>query len=183
MFLYVKSNFNFLRRRVSAVSALRSLGRAAVATNKTIDIIDTVFAPSREPTTFWSLRHNRKFFNYFPSISKAFVSATDAFLYSCSHCFHVVQIHKWSNMWSSPFRWDMDAIRKSKIRLRKNSFSAVTIPYISTIVKRLLSTLKICIAVVKENARRKKPEFIFEKALGFLSLLWYVVVLTGGADG
>ena len=62
-------------------------------------------------------------------------------------------------------------------------FSAVIIPYVSTIVKRLLSTLKICIAVVKENARRKKPEFIFEKALGFLSLLWYVVVLTGGADG
>ena len=93
------------------------------------------------------------------------------------------KIRKWSNMWSSPFRWDMDAIRKSKIRLRKNSFSAVTIPYISTIVKRLLSTLKICIAVVKENARRRKPEFIFEKALGFLSLLWYVVVLTGGADG
>ena len=55
-------------------------------------------------------------------------------------------------MWSSPFWWDMDAIRKSKIRLRKNSFSAVIIPYISTIVKRLLSTLKICIAVVKEKS-------------------------------
>ena len=59
-----------------------------------------VEATGLEPTTFWSLRHNRKFFIYFPSIFKSFVSATDAFLYSCSHCFHVVQIRKWSNMWS-----------------------------------------------------------------------------------
>ena len=27
----------------------------------------------------------------------------------------------------------------------------------------------------------KKVDFIFEKVLDFLSLLWYVVVLTGGA--
>ena len=74
----------------------------------------------------------------------------------------------------------MDAIRKSKIRLRINSFSAVIIAYLKVIVKSLLSTLKICIAVVKENALRK-IEFIFEKVLDFLSLLWYVVVLTGGA--
>ena len=59
-----------------------------------------VEATGLEPTTFWSLRHNRKFFIYFPSISKSFVSATNAFLYSCSHCFHVVQSRKWSNMWS-----------------------------------------------------------------------------------
>jgi hypothetical protein len=70
----------------------------------------------------------------------------------------------------------MDAIRKSKIRLRINSFSAVIIPYIIAIVKNLLSTLKICIAVVKENALRK-IEFIFEKRWTF-SLLRYVVVLT-----
>ena len=50
-----------------------------------------------------SRRHNRKFFIYFPDISKSFVSATDAFLYSCSHCFHVVQIRKWPNMWSFRF--------------------------------------------------------------------------------
>ena len=74
----------------------------------------------------------------------------------------------------------MDAIRKSRIRLRINSFSAVIIPYISVIVKRLLSTLKIYIAVVKEKLREKN-ELIFEKVLDFLSLLWYVVVLTGGA--
>ena len=59
-----------------------------------------VEATGLEPTTFWSLRHNRKFFIYFPSISKSFVSATDAFLYFCSHCFHVVQIRKWSKVWS-----------------------------------------------------------------------------------
>ena len=58
--------------------------------------------------------------------------------------------------------------------------SAVSIAYYQELVKRLLSTLKNCIAVVKENARRKKPEFIFEKVLDFLSLLWYGVVLTGG---
>ena len=56
--------------------------------------------------------------------------------------------------------------------------SAVSIAYYQELVKRLLSTLKICIAEVKENARRKKPEFIFEKVLDFLSLLWYVVVMT-----
>ena len=50
----------WLRRRVSAVSALRSLGRAAVATNKTIDIIDTVFAPSREPTVIRGFRETRR---------------------------------------------------------------------------------------------------------------------------
>ena len=73
--------------------------------NKKIQHINDVLyflveATGLEPTTFWSLRHKRKFFIYFPSISKSFVSATDAFLYSSSHCFHVVQIRKWSNMWS-----------------------------------------------------------------------------------
>ena len=62
-----------------------------------------VEATGLEPTTFWSLRHNRKFFNYFPSISKSFVSESDAFVCSCSHCFHVVQTRKWSNMWSFRF--------------------------------------------------------------------------------
>ena len=74
----------------------------------------------------------------------------------------------------------MDAIRKSKIRLHINSFSAVIIAYFKVIVKSLLSTLKICIAVVKEKPR-EKVGFVFEKVLDFLSLLWYVVVLTGGA--
>jgi len=74
----------------------------------------------------------------------------------------------------------MDTIRKSKIRLRKNSFSAVIIPYINVIIKSLLSTRKICIAVVKEKPR-EKVGFVFEKVLDFLALLWYVVVLTGGA--
>ena len=46
----------------------------------------------------------------------------------------------------------MDAIRKSIIRLRINSFSAVIIPYLEGIVKYLLSTRKICGAVGKEKA-------------------------------
>ena len=72
-----------------------------------------VEATGLEPTTFWSLRHTRKFFIYFPIISKSFVSATNAFLYSSSHCFHVVQIRKWSNMWS--FRFHVkNGCRKSK---------------------------------------------------------------------
>ena len=76
--------------------------------NKKIQHISDVLyfwveATGLEPTTSWSLRHNRKFFIYFPDISKSFVSATNAFLYSCSHCFHVVQIRKWSNMWSFRF--------------------------------------------------------------------------------
>ena len=118
-----------------------------------------------------------RFFPYFTRLFGAFKSKNDAFQGSCKHCFHVVRDARWSKVWSSPFRWDMDAIRKSKIRLRKNSFSAVIIPYISTIVcyssvvhdelnaiyririavcKRLLSTLKICIAVVKEKLREKR---------------------------
>ena len=130
------------------------------------------------------------------------MSENNAFGCSYKHCFHVVRSCRWSKLWSSPFRWDMDAIRKSRIRLRKNSFSAVITPYISTIVcyssvvhdelnaiyririavcKRLLSPRKICFAAVKENARRKKLGFIFEKVLDFLSLLWYVARLTGGA--
>ena len=45
----------------------------------------------------------------------------------------------------------MDAIRKSKIRLRINSFSAVIIPYFEEIVNHLCSTRKICIAESKEK--------------------------------
>ena len=39
---------------------------------------------------------------------------------------------------------------------------------------------KIWGAINKEEARRKNS-FIFEKMLDFCNLLWYVVVLTGGA--
>ena len=59
----------------------------------------------------------------------------------------------------------MDAIRKSRIRLRVNSFSAVIIPYFEEIVKCLRSTRKICGAVVKENARRKSW-ICFRKSTG-----------------
>ena len=133
-----------------------------------------------EPAASTSQTLKCRFFPYFIRLFGAFESKNDAFGCSCKHCFHVVRSCRWSKLWSSPFRWDEDAIRKSKIRLRINSFSAVIIPYISTIVKHLLSTLKICIAVIKENAPVKKVGFIFKKVLDFPSLLWYVVVLTGG---
>ena len=42
------------------------------------------------------------------------------------------------------------------------------------------SPVKIFVAVIKEYSR-KKVGFIFEKVLDFCNLLWYVVVLTGGA--
>ena len=42
------------------------------------------------------------------------------------------------------------------------------------------SHIKIFVAVIKEY-RCEKVVFIFEKVLDFLSFLWYVVVLTGGA--
>ena len=107
------------------------------------------------------------------------MSENGAFGCSYGHCFHVVQSCSWSKLWSSPFRWDMDAIRKSKIRFRLNSFSVVIIPYLERIVKSLLLTRKFCGAVVKENARRKKLA-LFSRKCWTLSLLWYVVVLTGG---
>ena len=108
-----------------------------------------------EPAASTSQTLKCRFFPYFTRLFGAFVSKINAFECSYKHCFHVVQSRRWSKLWSSPFRWAMDAIRKSKIRLRKNSFSAVIIPYISTIVKRLLSTCKNCIAVVKEKPREK----------------------------
>ena len=116
-----------------------------------------------EPATSWSQTLKCRFFPYFTRLFGAFVSEINAFGCYCTHYFHIVRSRRWSKLWSSPFRWDMDAIRKSKIRLRKNSFSAVIIPYISTIVKRLLSTRKNCIAVVKENARRKKLDLFSKK--------------------
>ena len=118
-----------------------------------------------EPATSCSQTLKCRFFAYSTRLFGAFVSENDAFGCSYKHCFHVVRSRRWSKMWSSPFRWDMDAIRKSKIRLRKNSFSTVIIPYISTIVKRLLSTRKNCIAVVKEKLREKSLVY-FRKSTG-----------------
>ena len=116
-----------------------------------------------EPAASTSQRNLSRFFAWFTRLFGAFVSENDAFGCSCKHCFHVVRSRRWSKVWSRPFRWDQNAVRKSKIRLRINSFSAVIIPYISAIVKRLLSTLKNCIAVVKEKAREKSPDLFSEK--------------------
>ena len=49
----------------------------------------------------------------------------------------------------------------------KKFFFCVIIPYISIIVKRLLSTLKICIAVVKEKLREKSPDLFSKKCWTF----------------
>ena len=111
----------------------------------------------------WTRMPNRQFLPSFPLILTPFLSENHAFVTSCEHCFHLVRSRRWSKVWSSPFRWDEDAIRKSKIQLRNNSFSAVIIPYISVIVKRLLSTLKICIAEVKEKTLRKKLDLFSKK--------------------
>ena len=64
-----------------------------------------------------------------------------------------------------PIWGDQNAVRKSKIRLRINSFSAVIIPYIEEIVKSLLSTRKNCGAVVKENARHSIDIIILKSVL------------------
>ena len=130
-----------------------------------------------EPATSCSQTLKSRFFAWFTRLFGAFESEIGAFGCSCKHCFHIVRSRRWSKVWSSSFRWDQNAVRKSRIRLRINSFSAVIIPYIIAIVKNLLSTRKICIAVVKEKNLRKVG-FIFKKVLDFLFLLWYVVVLT-----
>ena len=116
-----------------------------------------------EPATSCSQTLKCRFFPYSTRIFGAFVSENDAFGCYCEHCFHVVLSRRWSKVWSSPFRWDQNAVRKSKIRLRINSFSAVIIAYFKVIVKSLLSTLKICIAEGKENARRKKLDLFLKK--------------------
>ena len=118
-----------------------------------------------EPAASTSQTQKCRFFPYFTRLFGAFVSENDAFGCSYKHCFHVVGLCRWSKLWSSPFRWDMDAIRKSKIRLLINSFSVVIIPYISAIVKRLFSTRKICIAGVKEKLREKSWIY-FRKSAG-----------------
>ena len=118
-----------------------------------------------EPAASTSQTLKCRFFPYSTRIFGAFVSENDAFGCSPSHCFHVVQSRRWSKVWSSPFLWDMDAIRKSKIRLHINSFSAVIIAYFKVIVKSLLSTLKICIAVVKEKPCEKSWIY-FRKSAG-----------------
>ena len=63
--------------------------------------------------------------------------------------------------------------RKKTPRREKKENNATAADRIKTVSKR-----KICIAVSKENSRRKKVGFIFEKVLDFRNLLWYVVVLT-----
>ena len=120
-----------------------------------------------ELATSTSRTNLHRFFPWFTRLFGAFESKNDAFGCSYKHCFHVVRSCRWSKLWSSPSLWDMDAIRKSKIRLRKNSFSAVIIPYISAIVKRLFSTRKICIAEVKEKLREKSWIY-FRKSAGLL---------------
>ena len=130
-----------------------------------------------EPATSCSQTLKSRFFAWFTRLFGAFESENGAFGCSCKHCFHVVRSRRWSKVWSSSFRREIVAIEKSKIRLRKNSFSAVIIPYIRAIVKNLLSTRKICGAVVKEKTCEKLDLFS-KKVLDFLSLLWYVVVLT-----
>ncbi len=59
----------------------------------------------------------------------------------------------------------MDAIRKSVIRLRINSFSAVIIAYLEETVKCLRSTRKICGAVVKENTLHSIDIIILKSVL------------------
>ena len=98
-----------------------------------------------EPTTFWSLRHNRKFFIYFPNISKSFVSATDAFVCSYFHCFHVVQIRKWSNMWSFRLHvkngcknWKRTThVRIHSFSSRKNFSQAVDFSWLQFVINSL----------------------------------------------
>ena len=76
-----------------------------------------------------------------------FASENGAIPCPCLHCFHVVQLCRWS----SPFEWDQNAIRKSKSDSADILFSDVIIPYVRIIVKCLFSTLKICFAVSKEK--------------------------------
>ena len=124
-----------------------------------------VGATGLKPAAWWPQRNIYRFFAWFTRLFGAFVSEIGAFGCSYSHCFHVVRSRRWSKLWSSLFWGDQNAVRKSKIRLRKNSFSAVIIPYISAIVKRLFSTRKICIAEVKEKLREKSWIF-FRKSAG-----------------
>ena len=116
-----------------------------------------------EPATSCSQTLKSWFFAWFTRLFGAFESEIGAFGCSCKHCFHTVRSRRWSKVWSSTFLWNMDAIRKSKIRLRINSFSVVIIPYLERIVKSLLLTRKFCGAVVKENARLKKLDLFSKK--------------------
>ena len=76
----------------------------------------------------------------------------------------------------------MDAIRKSRIRFRINSFFC----RYYTIHQHNSQATSLKTQNLHRSSQRKRPAkkvgFIFEKVLDFLSLLWYVVVLTEKED-
>ena len=83
------------------------------------------------------------------------MSTSDAFGYSCSHCFHIVQLRRWSKVWSLVFTPKMIAKnRKRPTHVLVHLFDD-NIAYLSKLVKSFRSLRKICYAVNKEK------EFLF----------------------
>ena len=54
-----------------------------------------------EPATSWSQTLKCRFFPYFTRLFEDFESKNDAFRCSRSHCFHTVQVRRWSKVWSA----------------------------------------------------------------------------------
>ena len=72
-----------------------------------------VEATGFEPTTSASRISMSIFFDCFYGLFEAFQSENGAFGCSRSHCFHVVQVRRWSNMWSKSFRNEAHSVRYS----------------------------------------------------------------------
>ena len=82
------------------------------ATRTSSDCLYLVEMTGFEPATSTSRRVTHLIFKWFLRLFGAFQSEIDAFRCSRSHCFHTVQVRRWSKVWST-----RNSIQETKPRL------------------------------------------------------------------
>ena len=89
--------------------------------------LDMVGVKGFEPSTSTSRRVAHLIFKWFLRLFGAFVSEINAFRCSRSHCFHTVQVCRWSKVWSTHFlnRQSKLKIFESRTVRRSNSSPCV----------------------------------------------------------
>ena len=100
-----------------------------------------------------------RFFPYFTRLFGAFESEIDAFRCSRKHCFHIVQLRRWSKVWSTQNSKQKKQINISEFHTIGEQVvhhvqifsSVVSLAYYQKLVKSLSSTRKNWGAVVKEK--------------------------------
>ena len=172
-----------LERRIMTIKSSRrrascgeSIGRIRKRNHQTFYCSNdslVVEATGLEPTISSTRRVAHLIFKWFLRLFGAFVSEIGAFRCSCKHCFHTVQVCRWSKVWSTHFLnrqskpkiFEPHTIKRLIVHPVSSYPSAVSIPYFERLVKRLLSTRKNCGAVVKEKPLRKSWIY-FRKSAG-----------------